>query len=256
MPYPNPTTAWKYAKTALKIAEWTLPAAINWLENELSDSGTSAEADVAWYHWQIVGTRTSPVGTSEDKAIFGLNIVNITAGALDSTWTAGDFTNVDAALDTYIAALAPYTTPNFTFTQYRAYRRQFNPVADPAQPFTSSGPPEFVANVSQAGTGTTVLPDQVACAVTLKTAWPGHWGRFYLPSPDGARVDTYGRLNSAYRTAVANATDALITSLAASDFLLVVPVTQLNKNVFHWLLNVASIQVDDIPDVIRRRRGK
>jgi hypothetical protein len=48
----------------------------------------------------------------------------------------------------------------------------------------------------------------------------------------------------------------LYSGLAGSDFQIAVPVTSIDKVDARVLLNVTSVQIDDIPDVIRRRRPK
>lgn len=60
-----------------------------------------------------------------------------------------------------------------------------------------------------------------------------------------------GRFSNSYVDSVAGATNTLVTSAASSDFYLVV--YSKTKNA---LLNVESVEVDNVPDVVRRRRWK
>jgi hypothetical protein len=132
---------------------------------------------------------------------------------------------------------------------------RFNPVPDLEQPFQDTGPPEYVSTISRPGTSTIYLPYQVAASITLKTGLPRHWGRYYLPGV-GATLNTTGRFNSAQCTAWANATRTLLDGLTDDGFWPVVPMTQFDKQPLHGLMGVEKIQVDDVPDVQRRRRAK
>jgi hypothetical protein len=53
---------------------------------------------------------------------------------------------------------------------------------------------------------------------------------------------------------MANMTAELVDDLAAKGFQLVVPTTQTDSALQGGLNVVTAIQVDDVPDVIRRRR--
>jgi hypothetical protein len=55
-------------------------------------------------------------------------------------------------------------------------------------------------------------------------------------------------------TAIGNATDTLYDGLHTDHFNCCVPCTQLDKQPVRALLGVTQLAVDDIPDVIRRRR--
>lgn len=262
MALPNPASGWKFAKYLLRIAEYAIPASYAYVESLLSNH--EPVENPQWIRWVTTFTRTTPTGTSEDKAQFKLDLVNITGGAIDTSWTAGDFAAVQARMVTFKAILQAQMSAGFTFSEYRAYRMAFNP-ADPGPgqrsaanglAFADTGPPVYVGTLGGAGTGTAGVPYQVSGTCTLRTAFPRHWGRIYLPTPGVASFDTSGRLVSGYRTAIANGMRALVNGLADDGFLVAVPMTDLGKQTFHGLLGVSDVVVDDVPDVQRRRRPK
>jgi hypothetical protein len=263
MALPNPASGWKLAKWLLKSAEYVVPPAVAWLEGRASNIETVA--DPRWVRVVHVFQRSTPSGTSEDFAQFKLDLVNITGGAIDSSWTSGDVAAVEAALATFWTTLRPEVANIATLKERRYYAMGFNPT-DPgpgartagAGAFLDTGPPFNVVAVGTAGTGVGVLPYQVATSVTFKTAWPQHWGRAYVPCPWHAAglTDANGRLVAGHRTVVADAFHDLFSTLADGDFLAAVPVTQIAKQTSHALLGIEQTVVDDIPDVIRRRRPK
>jgi hypothetical protein len=147
--------------------------------------------------------------------------------------------------------------------EYRYYRMRFNaedpgPAGMPAikpKPFQLTGPPVNITPSVKAGTNVVQSPYQVAATVTFRTPFPKHWGRIYLPTFSGT-LTNFGRIGPTAQTNIANAAFDLQDDLQAAGFLVVVPMTQMAKQKFHGLLGVTKVVVDDIPDVIRRRRPK
>lgn len=261
MPLPATANAWKNLKTLIKqFGDIIIPAGA-YLYELLDDD--AEQADIAWMRLNLRYSRATPTGTSEDMAQFKVDVVNITGGAIDSTWTAGDFTAVEGALDTFTTALAARIESGHVLKEYRAYRMMFNP-DDPGVgnrsktngfAYSQSGPPVWVKAKNVPGAFAPAMPYQTACAVTLKTGWPRHWGRCYIPGV-AIGLDTYGRFGATGRQAIANAFFDLNDDLTGAGFLPVVPITQVHNVAFHGLLGVNQFVVDDIPDVIRRRRPK
>jgi hypothetical protein len=127
--------------------------------------------------------------------------------------------------------------------------------------------PVYDVEKDVAGTGSgSMLPPQVAISVTEKAGSKLHWGRFYLPNPIVGASGTYGRLETTYATAIANATDTMYEALKTAALHPVVyrrplPVrTKVNgvelpaRPGTAW--SVTDIQIDDVFDVIRSRRWK
>lgn len=261
MALPSPATGWKLVKWLIKQGGEILPPAVAYLLLQLDED---EEADpLRWVRVHVLYSRYTPSGTQEDLAQFKLDLVNITGGALDTSWTAGDFSAVDSALDTFTTAIRPYQANTHTLHSYRYYGMGFND-ADPGpsdlnpkqqRPFADTGGPVYVIGKSGTGTATATHPYQVAATITLKTGWPKHWGRIYIPGA-ALPLDPGARWGGSQMQTVANAMFDLNDDLAAAGFLLTVPVAQVNKQRYHALLGVNSIVMDDIPDVVRRRRPR
>lgn len=119
----------------------------------------------------------------------------------------------------------------------------------PSGPGIDMGPAKKVAPLNLVGTsGGNALPPQCALSVTFKTDTRKHWGRFYLPGLTVTQIGPAGRASSTVCTAVANAAAPLCNRSG----------TGANLTVFSRLEwgdhDVSMVQVDDIVDVIRRRR--
>lgn len=261
MALPASAGSWKLVKWLVKKAPEAVPPVALYLLSLLDEDEDVSE--LAWVRAHVRFSRATPTGTVEDYAQFKLDLMNITSGAVDTSWTAGDFSACTTAITTFLTTLQADTANSHTAKEIRYYAMAFNP-SDPGpgglpsvrpRPFMDTGPPLDIATLSIAGGGSTRMAYQVATTVTLKTAWPKHWGRIYLPGPS-ATIDSTGRLPSVYQQKVANAFFDLNDDLSAAGFLLQVPVGQVSKQRFHALLGLTQVVVDDIPDVVRRRRAK
>jgi hypothetical protein len=92
------------------------------------------------------------------------------------------------------------------------------------------------------------LPPQVAVSVTLRTAHRKRWGRYYIPSPGQSVCSSLGAIDQlaavAFKEATHHLTSRSGTGAAATVF-----------SRLHWdHEDPETIQVDDIFDVVRRRR--
>lgn len=249
----TPVGNWK--RFLVQLAEDVGLGLFTYLVSQLEQGAALDEAELAWMRLHCVITRSTPTGTSEDKAVCTFDLVNITGGAVDTTWTSGDFTACETLLDTFWTTVMGQSTANHTLDEYRWYLRRFNPLTT-TKPYQDSGPPVRITDKNIVGSSTSYTPYQVAMSVTEKTAWPHHWGRVYLPGVASNNVLTNGRFGSTPITTFANAFQTLYAGLQTAEFFPVVPVTQVNKQPVRGLLGVSSIQIDDIPDVVRSRRPK
>ena len=264
-----PTVLDKVAKWLLKHED-VLVSPFLVLYDYISDQ-TPIES-LLWRHVTVRYARATPASTVEDYAQFGFNITNITGGQLDTTWTAGDYTIVDAAIDEMLSKIVVAQSTSHSLVDVRYYQAGFNPAlpigqavwkvgdaGDPPNRFIKMGPPVHLHIPGSTGGQTAggVLPYQVAMSVTLKTPGPRHWGRMYIPGlafPDLS--SSFGRFSQTIQTTVANAFAEMQDDLTSQGFQLVVPTTQQDGRYATGLSGVNSIVVDDIPDVIRRRRPK
>jgi hypothetical protein len=245
---PTPLPAW--AKTLVKYTNDSPPGFL-WDLLEFVDE-TPAPEDL---QWQRLNVHFDNLGSSEAHDDFWctFDLANITGGHLDTSWTTSDYTTAEAKFDTCFTALLPRLHAKCKVVEYKWYARQFNPYSDP-KPYADSGPPVRVTPKSMFGTGSYFTPPQVAISVTERTAWPHHWGRFYLPGIDGSGVGTDLQVTTAFLSAIAGAVGTLYDDLSAAELFPVVPTTQMNKSPNRGLLQVNKIQVDSIFDVQRRRR--
>lgn len=265
MPAPVP----KRYKWLLKAVPYIVVGAES-LYDLVTQAGTPQE--VQWRYVTAVFSRATPSGTVEDNAQFGLNITNITGGNIDTTWTAADYTTVEAHLTELFVTLNPFISSTHTLKEFRWYTRSFNPDLPIGQPVTTpdpstgkpykrfarTGPPVHVTVKNLIGGSASVASAyQVALTVTFKTPGPRHWGRVYVPGvTSGMLGNNTGRFSVGNVTTIANAWAEFLDDLQGSEFQLAVPATQ-HEGKFATALNSAvDIQVDDIPDVIRRRRPK
>lgn len=248
MTVPIPIPLPKWAKFVLRYG----PAAGGFLWSLVDYLRQEDDAEVLQWRKVMIRFSDSTSADAKDDAFTSIDLVNVTGGTVDSSWTSGDYTTAETALDTWLNALRPMLRGNCVVDKYQWYKRMFNPYSV-SKPFADSGPPDRVTTKSISGTGTVNHAAQVAFTITEKTPWPKHWGRMYI-GPMGHILTSSGRISSANVDAIATATNTLYGALGDAELFPVVPVTQLDKDPRRCLLGVTQIQVDDVPDVIRRRR--
>lgn len=178
----------------------------------------------------------------EDVMVSHFDFLNITSGNPDDTWTPSDYTTLHNDIMTWWSAMQSAISTRVTLREVRYYRIGHG--------VTPPNPPQTTILVGTAGSGTgNMLPPQVACAVTLKTALRHSWGRTYLPGFVASANEVDGRIDNTTANAIAQRTADLVSDAAGHDFRLVVYSARLPA-----LLNVESIQVDNTWDIIRSRR--
>jgi hypothetical protein len=179
---------------------------------------------------------------SMDRVQTHLDFMNITGGLPDDTWTAGDFTTVEAAIDAFWGSIKSMYHTGIFLTELRWYR--VGPGADPPEPTVR------VSSRSVAGTsGTGSMPQQCAITVSLRTALRKHWGRIYLPTPTITQLAAGGLLSNTAVDAYGAAFNTLMTSIATADFYPVV-YSRTKERAY----SVNRVVVDNIIDIQRRRR--
>ncbi len=93
------------------------------------------------------------------------------------------------------------------------------------------------------------LPPQVACSVTEETPIRRRWGRFYLPGFTVASVTENGRVSTNVVTDIADAAEDFYQAMFAANRPMIVL-----RDVDRTYQYVQSIRVDNVYDIIRRRR--
>lgn len=161
----------------------------------------------------------------------------------DGGLTSDDVDVFHAAETALHTPLAPLMSSGVALAETRYYN-----VPATAVPF---GDPAFVRTRSSyffAGSLAATLPPQCAISITFETDVRRRWGRMYLGGLVSACMDN-GRVANSVLTTIGNAIDTWGTTLRGSGQGLVVWSRQL------WTpLDVQSFRVDDVFDVIRRRR--
>ena len=259
---PSPLPKW--AKTLLRLQSFFVPGyATDLVQYEGLIGNVLADSSNQWrrFVWSF-----APTGSTDtaDIAYTTFDIVNITGGLVDNSWTAGDYTTVENAMTPLLTYYSSsILAVNTHYTGMKAYRMAFTelPTVSPTppdrdHPFAPTGPPDHVLVGNTPGTQAGNAAPQMSFSTTDKTAYPRHWGRNYWPFP--SPTTTIGADLQVPATIVDGMATALHTfydTLMGAEFFPVVPVTQMNKAPARALLTVSSIQVDSNMDVIRRRRA-
>jgi len=236
----------------LQVAPFIQPALQNVVQyfHEIH-SGDTATPD-EWRRWTAHFDVVDSAEPSDDF-VTSFDIVNITGGAVDSSWTEADY----GAVYTYLSQLcidwAARMQVGVTFNELRAYRMSFRPVTDP-KPFFLSGPPERAYGFGTPGVATAHQAPQVAYTTTELTPYRKHWGRNYWPAPGALNQILGGHIDPNFVDAWIQIVHDAYQGLMSNEFFPVVAVTQIDKAPARALLTLNGVQMDDVPDVIRRRR--
>lgn len=119
----------------------------------------------------------------------------------------------------------------------------------PSAPGGDMGDPVLVLGSASPGTATSqVLPPQNSISVTLRTDSRKTWGRNYMPGMVASSLDPNGRLLQPVATELAAAWHGLTSRASTGGALVVFSRKQWTHH------DPQTIQVDDITDVVRRRR--
>jgi hypothetical protein len=208
---------------------------------------------------QFIWSMTDTAPATNDARVITFHLAKLSGGAVVDTWGAPDFAAVDAAYTAWWTALKVKLSDSLVWDRLKLYKA--GPAIVPPQV------PVYDADKNVSATGTTgLIPPQVACSVTEIAGSKRYWGRFYLPTPASSCFTFAGRFDTAFLTVVADATDTLYTALRTANIEPVVyraPLPERETRAGSTLparagsaWTVEKIQVDDVPDVIRRRRHK
>lgn len=252
-PIPAPLPPW--AKALIQLAP-LIPTLFQELLDHIGvmdpgDTATPGTWRQAHIIWGDSGNANPP-----DRMITTLDIANITGGAIDSSWTDADYNNVNNELNGMIAGWCTgFAQGRLKHLQTNYYVRAFNPYSNP-KPFAVSGPPEKIFLGTSVGAGVVggIQANQISYTTTERTAYPRHWGRMYWPLPVNTTLSLQGGITTASVDALCTLVHQTYANFMADEFFPVVPVTQVQKQPVRGLLTMESIQVDNVPDVIRRRR--
>jgi hypothetical protein len=198
---------------------------------------------------------------TDDLMLTGIHLLDVS----ETPWTSARFEAAEAAIDTFWSALVGLMATDTRLAGIDWHRA--GPAFDPPNS-PGAAVRRVTRSVAGTGSGSNVqLPHQVAISVTERTMLRKRWGRFYLPSPTSVAMSLgSGRLSSSALTTIANAASALYTTLLGVDLVPVVysraqPARGTKKGGSlppkpAAALKVNTLQVDNVPDVIRSRRLK
>lgn len=197
--------------------------------------------------------------TADDVACT-FDLVNFTGGQLDPTWTDSDFTSAFTQIEFICNQWCTYMCARYRWNKIDAYVMEFNPEwpdSDPALkifPFKLTGPPEKSHTLNNQGNSSGTGAGQLAFSVTEEVPVRRNWGRFYLPGVASAWITTSGHFVTSAVSAMANHVHQAYFNLSQTELFPCVPATYSQKHRIAALNNVTGVRVDDVPDVIRRRR--
>lgn len=189
---------------------------------------------------QLVFTRDT-LAPPQDACTTHLDFLNLTNGSPDDTWTDGDFQILEAQIEAFINATAGLMHTSVHFSELRWYR--VGPGVLPPNPAIR------IKQEAIAGTATNSLPPQVAASITLKTVPRRQWGRMYMPWYGVTTLTGNGRFNSGTITGAADFFNALMLAAIDNEMPPVI-----YSKVRGKAFTVETVQIDDVPDVIRSRR--
>lgn len=190
----------------------------------------------------VIDQRDAAAGVWTQRAQYSVAFVNVTSGDPDYTWTTGDFQAIESGSEALWTALATKIPTTYRLAEHRWYA--FGPGVTPPNPVHRFQ----TLTTPIAGTSSAATHMSNACACTIKTTLRKHWGRFYFPTTSAIN-DAAGRLPSAQVDPLAAAFRTFLTSGSGAG---VFPCVY--DSTHHVVHGMTAMQVDDIPDVIRRRR--
>lgn len=200
-------------------------------------------------------TRTTPSTTREDRAMFTLHLSGeAISGQAGVGLGNADMAAAEADLDTWHTSFkdkiaSAWTLAGYTWRDFRAS----NPISDKTG-LSMYSPVKRTTIRSVVGTDIGIaLPYQVASTITFKTGSRKHWGRSYVPGLSATALSTNGRIGATYESAFMGAWTALYNGLFANSIATDIVVWSPK---YRAIMAVRELQVDDIPDIIRRRRAK
>jgi len=255
---PPPPSLPLWAKIVYYVAE-TIAIGVSFAHFDWGDpfqsTGTTDEENPgSWRRFVSKWEDTSSAQTADDQ-YFTMDVVNITDGHVDGSWTDTDYTNVHGLIATFNAAIAGSICNRYHHTQIAAYVMAYNPYSNP-KPFAQSGAPVRTWPANVTGAGGSLMAAQVCSTVTEETPVRKHWGRFYLPTIGGSVLDVNGRVLVANVDALATAAHDAYQNLMFNQYWPVVCTTQVDKQPLRALQGITGVRVDDVPDVHRSRRLK
>jgi hypothetical protein len=201
----------------------------------------------------LAWTRNAPAGIREDRAVTSIWVAKAAGGGLFSMVPVSELAAMETALDTFALGLTSPLSSDWTLVEYAWHQVNQDSPRDETGRGQKMGPAVRVTVKSNPGAaGTTRLPDQVASTITLRTVVRSSWGRMYVPGGIAANLQTnYGRWTTTRVDTLAGLLNTLHDAWQTLGYQIGV------YSMLHpAFLTPKQIEVDDIPDIVRRRRPK
>jgi len=217
--------------------------------------------------WRL--SRAPAGGTTEDVAVMTFHFIKTPTpqGPWDDT---ADLAGIESLIDPYWTALSALYPPWIVSDQYRWYKDgpAYYKLNGDGTAYIPVGGNEAVRvterDVIGTNTDVSMLPPQCAVTVTELTSDRKHWGRWYLPAFGASLADGEGRVEVPTLSAIMTASGQFYGQAIASGFQPVVFCVQKPvrpKRPSGTLpeqeavaFAVTELQIDNLFDVIRRRR--
>lgn len=223
--------------------------------------------ELAKLQWRF--SRQPAGGVTEDVAVMTFHFLKTSAPTLP--WSDTDPATIEDDLTTFWGYYSTHCDTTMVSDQYRWYRDgpayyELIPEEDPYHYQPKGDNPAFrVTEVDVPGTQTvSMLPPQVAVAVTEKTSRRASWGRFYLPNPTVSDSTTDGRIDPTFLSSLVAALGTMYGTLKAAGTPVVVFSIQKPERPKKGggmlgpqparALEITELVIDNTFDIIRRRR--
>ena len=173
-------------------------------------------------------------------------LFKIDAGDPTPSWDSSDYSNAETIIEAWWAAVKSYFPTTVKFEEIRWY--QEGPSIVPPNPVVRTTSVAVTGSSSNAG-----LPPQVSSTVTLQTPLRKYWGRFYVPNVaedvlTGSGNST-GRFNSTFVDLLSDSSHDMFDDLGGIGL-----IPAVYSRAGQSFMAVTGVEVDDVPDVQRRRR--
>lgn len=195
----------------------------------------------------ITWTRSTPAGTREDLCTINLHMAVVVTSTTVTQLNSSQKADAETDINTCLTSVANLQSNQFSTAEIVWHDLLFSEAKyGPADRRTVS--------VITGAAASARMPDQDSATVTFRTASRTHWGRVYVPGLErGAFDTTYARINN---TAVDNLAlffrtlqNNLVANTASTEIVVF-------SKQYLAALTVSELVVDNVPDVVRRRRPK
>lgn len=231
------------------FTKWLIQHAIEkFLEHELRGftdgkfvEGSDGVASPAHFQRLQIRYDVSRSGLQTDVYENVIHFVRSDAPNVGTEATDTQKASIETAFGTFWGNVKSYCNPEVALSMYRWYGLTFT---DPL-----SGPPTRVSDVTNvAGTAAAPTIPQASTSITMRTPSRRHWGRIYLP---GAKLSPGGFMSNTDTDSLASYFRTFVLAAAAGGLTPVI-----YSPAKEALMSVSDVEVDNVVDVVRRRRPK